>query len=192
MKKFVTRCAALALGAVMTTGCVGTLENPYSGHLDSADPLHDQIVGTDPSGDLDLWGVRYSPTVVEMWMKPGLVGDPRMDTNWTDTTLGTMVEWYVDTDNDEYINFLVTGFLLDDLTYLVVVESETGVTCTGTGEYNGAKEIALRLDPVACFGGQGPIRVSLALGYETPSELTLDEAPPYPVWSGWIVPSATP
>lgn len=188
MKKMFTRCAVLAMGAVFATGCVGTLESPHMGSFDGVDKRGDQD-GLDPRSDIDLWGVRYSPAQVELYLKPAVLGDPANDTNWTQRD--SLITWDVETTNDSVSDFAAYGYLNTDGSYEVWVENSQGdETCAGTGSYNASREIALRLDPVACFGGRGPIRVQAWLDYEeVPGRHSVDEAPNSPAWSGWIAPA---
>lgn len=189
MNKMLTRCAVLAMGAVLATGCVGTLQNPYSGTLDATDPLNDQPVGTDPHGDIDLWGIRYTTSDIVLWMKPAQLELPQTPEWWLNyrTTYG---EWSIETTNDDVKDFrVIGGFRNDGTSYAWVEDVQFNKTCSGTVDYTTSMEIALHFDPVTCFGGQGPIRASVDLNDATDTQLTVDKAPASPGWSGWIVPA---
>ena len=189
MNKMLTRCAVLAMGAVFATGCVGTLESPHPGVLSGVDARGDAY-GSDPRGDLDLWGVRYSLAQIELYMKPASLGNPANDANWTQRN--SLITWEVETTNDFGTDFTVISLLATDGTFLVgVFDSQDNLTCRGTGTYNGSQEMVSLLDPVACFGGRGPIRVRAGLSYDSLRETTDDESPDYPDWSEWVAPSAS-
>ncbi len=184
--RFALGTALLAFSA----GCMGTLQNPYVGSYQGSDPVGDTGGDDDPRGDIGPWAVYYSPNSLRFALKTQQPTDILTDPNWLSQEVLSIATWGVETTNDGNLDFIIGGFVATDRTPRVVVESEAGVTCTGqlSGVANGPIEITI--DPVACFGGAGPIRVQASLDYETPFSYSWDAAP-NDAWGPWIVPSAS-
>lgn len=190
MKKSIRRLSALAFASLMASGCVGTLKDPIKGTFDGKDPVADTQFGSNPRGDLDLWGVRYTKTNVQLWAKHQVLFNPVEDPFWRGEDLLTGLEWVVESSNDTNVDFIVDAYVDSDATRHVRVTNAHGnTTCTGTFGVNGALELAIDLDPTTCFGGIGPLRFGVSSWYETDNELTYDEAPDAPAFTGWIVPA---
>ncbi len=186
--------AAALLSAGMVGGCAGTLQNPLNGELQGVDPRNDTSFGFDARADIVNYAVYYQPNSLTLSLKLALPSGPATDPNWTDPSLGTEVDWYVDTTDDEYYEFII-GVFADRYGNVVVTVLDDvfqRVTCTGTASFG--ETIDITIDPVACFGSAGPIRLGTRIRYESPDEFSVDAAPHAPdnpvdaVYSPWMRP----
>ncbi len=194
MKKSRFGAAALLAGTLLAASCTaGTIEHPFIGGFDSVDEIGDVLYGGDPHADIDLWGVRYTATKVELYAKHRVLYNPLVDPNWTNANLGSTLVWRVSTNLTDAASFRVS-VRPDAAGMLAVSVMNTATYFTvpcGTIEQNALQEIAVSLDPTACFGGTGPLRFQLESAYQGPQAILSGDTAPSAsgAWSGWVVPA---
>ncbi len=186
----------VALATIALGGCVGTLERPFTGDLQGADPRGDQWTssagGNNPLADIAEFGVYYRPTELVVAINTVAPNDFVNDPNWHDHAAPSSIRVGFETTNNDAIDFLLTVAPDNNgnLSAEVMETVNNSRTCSPAFGYSG-NQVQITVDPMKCFGGAGPLRTWLSVAYRTSTQYSEDTAPESPAWSPWIQANGT-